>query len=202
MKKLFVSSLALLLAMAAPASAQRVIGFHGGLNISDLGADANASTETGANIGASILFPLSGRLGLHLEASYSEKGAEADGGSDQGEISLDYLEFPVLLRYGFPTPGNIGFHVYGGGALSFELDCELSGGGISDVDCKDVGFDTNTTDFGLMAGAGLDYGVGAGIDLVLDAFYNYGLRDIDDSTNDDVKNRTFTIRAGVAVPLR
>ncbi|MDT8368720.1 MAG: porin family protein [Longimicrobiales bacterium] len=216
MKKLSLVVLLASLGIAAPAAAQPVVGFHGGLNISDHGGDVDAGTETGANVGASILFPLSGSLGLYIGGSYSEKGASSDefrdGLGGARELILDYLDIPVLLRYGFPLPGSVGFHVYGGGALSFELDCELNvlAEGHIDIvgfpasgDCDDdaVDFETNTVDFGLMAGAGIDYGIGAGIDLVLDLFYNYGLRDIEAGTDLDVRNRTFSVRAGVAVPL-
>ncbi|MDT8340023.1 MAG: porin family protein [Longimicrobiales bacterium] len=207
MKKISVLLLAALWGFAAPAAGQAVLGFHGGVNIADLGGDdvSDTDTRTGLNVGASVLFPLSGNWGLYLEGSYSEKGAEFSDVDGSGALNLDYLEFPVLLRYGIPTSGPVGFHLYGGGALSFELTCELegSGGGITaTADCEDVDVETKTTDFGLMGGAGIDFRVAEGITGVLDAFYNLGLTSIDDSAaDDDVKNRTFTIRAGVAIPL-
>ncbi len=47
--------------------------------------------------------------------------------------------------------------------------------------------------------AGLDIGLTGNVSLVLDGFYNLGLTKIDDSgVNDDVKNRAFSILAGLS----
>lgn len=207
MKKISVLSLVALWAFAVPAAGQTVLGFHAGANIADLGGDDVGGTETrtGMNIGASVLFPLANNLGLHLEGSYSEKGADISDPEVDGSLKLDYLEFPVLLRYGFPTTGSVGVHLYGGGAVGVELSCEIeaSDGSVSaTADCDDVDVNTKSVDFGLVGGAGVGFGLANDIDIVLDLFYNLGLTSVDDSGADgDVKNRTFTIRAGVAVPL-
>ena len=209
MKRYFVFLLAGFWALSAPLSAQTVLGFHGGVNIADLGGDdvEGTSSHTGLNIGASVLFPLNGNLALQVGGSYSEKGAEVSD-SELGidaKLLLDYIEFPVLLRYSFPTASSVGFHVMGGGALAIKSKCEIEGsdGSVNvTVDCDDAGFDVTGTDVGLMGGAGLSFAATERIDIVLDLLYNFGLISVDDSEADaDVKNRAFTIRAGFTVPL-
>jgi opacity protein-like surface antigen len=209
MKRFVVLLLAGLWALSTPLSAQAVLGFHGGVNIADLAGDDVEDTEslTGINVGASIMFSIAGNLGLQVGGSYSEKGAkvsDVEPGVD-AKFSLAYIEFPVLLRYSIPSSSALGFHLFGGGAIGLESKCEVEGsdGGVTvTVDCDEAGFEVTSTDFGLMGGAGVDIGVTDRIDVMIDLLYNYGLITVDDSGEEgDVKNRAFTIRAGLAIPL-
>lgn len=210
MKKIALFTLLASLGTAAPASAQLVLGFHAGANISNVAGGADLDSNVGLNIGASILFPLSGSFGLYVGGSYSEKGASGSDGPVTAKINIDYIDVPVLLRYAVPISGPVGVHVYGGGAISFEIDCDV---GVelslalsetisvsSDCDVDELDLETETIAFGLMTGAGIDYGIGSGIDLVLDAFYNYGIKRGEDRFVGSTP-RTFTVRAGVAIPL-
>lgn len=207
MNKSLVLLLGLLLAVALPASAQTVLGFHAGANISTFGGgDADgAESRTGMNIGASMLFPIGENLGLSVGGGWSEKGAEFTDGEVGGDFKLGYVEFPVMLRYGFPTSGSVGFHVMGGGALGVKSKCEIEGseGGVTvTLDCDEVGLETKSLDLGLVGGAGIDFGISDGMDLFVDLLYTLGLSKIDDSADAaDVKNRAFTVRAGIAIPM-
>lgn len=207
MRKYFVFVLALVWASAAPAATQTVLGFHGGVNIANLGGSdvEDTSSRTGINLGASVLFSLAENVGLEVGAGFSQKGAEVSDPEVTGKFKLDYLEFPVLLRYGFPSSGSVGLHLYGGASVGVELKCEIEGsaGGITaTADCDEAGIDTKSVDFGLVGGAGVDIGISESVDLVLDVLYDFGLTSIDDTADPgDVKNRAFVIKAGVAIPL-
>jgi len=207
MNKSLVLLSGLLLAVAMPASAQTVLGFHAGANIATLGGDdvQDAESRTGMNIGASVLFPIGENLGLSIGGGWSEKGATVSETEGDLEFKLAYVEFPVMLRYAFPTSGSVGFHLMGGGALGVESKCELEGsdGGVTvTVDCSEAGFDTKSMDFGLVGGGGVDFDITDGMELFVDLLYTLGLTNIDDSADAaDAKNRAFTIRGGISIPL-
>lgn len=208
MKKLSALFLVLLLAAAAPLSAQTVLGLNAGVNVATLGGDdvPDASNRTGLNVGVSFLFPVGENVGLYVGGSYSQKGAELSEPPLTLTVSANYIEIPVLLRYGFEGSGTVGAHFYGGGALGIEAKCEIEatdGTTTASADCSEADIETKTFDFGLVGGFGLDFGVSETLDLTLDVFYTLGLVSVDDTAPDpgDVKNRAFTIRAGLAIPI-
>lgn len=207
MKKYVVLLFAAIWSLAAPLSAQTVLGFHAGVNIANFGGDdvENTDSRTGLNIGASVRFSLAENLGLSLGGGYSQMGTELSEQGVTGKIKLDYLEFPVLLRFAFPSSSNLGLHLYGGAVVGIEAKCEIEGseGSVSvTADCDEADLDTKSTQFGLMGGAGVDIGISDSMDLFLDVLYNLGLTTVDGSAEEaDVKNRAFTIRAGLAIPL-
>ena len=70
------------------------------------------------------------------------------------------------------------------------------------ADCSEVGGSdpVKKTDFGAMVGAGLDFSMAPKTSLVVELFYDLGLATIDD-TGDDLKNRAFSILAGLSFKL-
>ena len=209
MRKFPLFLLGALCALAFPLQAQTVLGVHLGVNIAELGGDdiSGGDSRTGLNIAGSVTFPLGESLALHTGAGYSQKGlTESDEGFDVA-IKLDYIEIPVLLRFAFPTEGALGVHIMGGAAIGIEASCKLeasSGSSSASVDCDDPEVDlaTKTFDMGLMGGFGASLGLTDRLDLVVDLLYNLGLTSIEDSgAGADVKNRAFTLRAGVAIPV-
>jgi hypothetical protein len=208
MKKSFVLFLALLFAVAVPLSAQTTLGLNAGVNIATLGGDdvTDASNRTGLNVGVSFLFPVGENVGLYVGGSYSQKGAELSEPPLTLTVGANYIEIPVLLRVGFGGSGSVGAHVYGGGAIGIEASCEIEatdGVTTASADCADADIETKTFDFGLVGGFGLDFGLSESLDLTVDVFYNLGLVSVDDTSTDpgDVKNRAFTIRAGLGIPI-
>lgn len=194
-----------------PVQAQNVLGFGVGASIAKVGGDIGDDLDesrVGITASASITFPLSGNLGLQIGAGYTEKGGEGDIDGGTGTLRLDYIDVPVLLRLGIPSAGPLAAHGYLGAALGFESKCEVEGseGGVSftvDCDTFEGEFERKSVDVGLVGGLGIDYEIGAQMSLVLDLLYNLGLTDVHDTDAPDesVKNRTFLIRAGLAIPL-
>lgn len=176
MKKFCVLLLAGMWALPAPLAGQAVVGLQAGVNIANLRGGETGDTEsrTGLNIGATVLFPLGENVGLLLGAGYSQKGADVTDVDVTGTPGLGYIEFPVLVRYAFPTASTVGVHVFGGGAVSLKTKCEVQGsdGSVSvTLDCDDAAIDTRSTDFGLVGGAGVDIGVSDRVDVIVGLFY-------------------------------
>lgn len=200
-------ALLLTLAVAAPAASQTTLGVRGGVNIASLSGDASElDSRTALNVGATAHFPLSENLGLLVGGFYSQKGGSESEDGVTATFELDYIEFPVLLRYDFPSAGSASFHVAAGPAVGVEIGCAVSASGqgqSASFDCDqfgEVGLETSSFDFGLVGGAGVDFQASEGLIVTLDAMYNLGLANIDDSGG-DASNRTIMLQAGVAFPV-
>ena len=232
-RNLFCITLATLLAMvlfAQSAHAQSPLSFgaKAGINIANLSGDAfdDADSRTGIIIGGVVdiglpMLPVGLETGLY----YSQQGATISESFEEfGEtfdfestLSLDYLTIPVLGKLYFGPPGPISPHIVAGPYFAYLLDAEsevtMNGMTIS----GDISDETESLDFGLIAGVGVDFNVGV-TKLNVQARYSLGLVDIfDDSNNDDFddfndfnndldddfvtdpdsKNRVFTITAGI-----
>ncbi len=193
--------------VASGLSAQTSLGVHAGASIATLGGSdvGSADARTGLSFGASVTFPMQGNLGIQIGAGYVQKGATESAEGVQVEFALDYIEMPVLLRIAVPTTGNISPHFLVGPAVSFKAKCDASvaGGGASvSVSCADADAPIKSIDIGGMAGAGLEIATSGSLSVTLDAFFNLGFSSIDDSTvGDDIKNRAWSILAGVAFPI-
>lgn len=200
---------AFLITLPTVVAAQATVGFRGGLSLASVGGDdaEDLDSTTGVNIGGFVNVPLSDVLGLQIGAGFVQKGAEETELGVKIEIGVDYIEIPVLLMLSPPTTGNVGFNFFFGPAVSFKTGCSLSAseGGVDvSIDCDDPEFeaDLKSVDFGAMLGAGLDIGVTDNISVVVEGFYNLGLTKIDDSGfDDDVKNRVFSLLAGLSFKL-
>ena len=201
---------ALLILLPAVAAAQSTIGFRGGLSLASLGGDdaENFDSKTGLSFGGFFNVPVSDMLGVQVGAGFVKKGAnQTESGIDIG-FELGYVEIPLLLTYSPPTSGNVGFTFSVGPAVGFKTGCNFSAtsaGSTVELDCDDPTLDVGVKSFevGAMVGAGLNFALTESVSLHLDAFYNYGITKIDDSgADDDVKNRAFSILAGLSFPLR
>jgi len=220
-RKLFsaiaIGALGLALA-AAPADAQSLkIGVEGGLNLADVslenGADDALESATGYRVGGIVRLGLPGGI-FHLQSgvSLSQEGADpAEDATDAAGIELDYVEVPLLVGLSIPTgPAPITPRIYAGPALAFESDCTLTAeNGISvDAACDDptlgeLTLDTESTDYRLLFGGGVDIPAGPGA-LTVDLRYDLGLRDINATEGTDVveiKNRNFQAVAGYAISI-
>ena len=204
-----IAVMALALAIV-PVSAQTVLGLHAGVSVATLsGTDVtNATARAGVSVGASLTFPVAHVLGIQVGADYVQKGAKTDSAGVSVTVANNYIQVPVLLRVGIPSAGLFGAHILVGPDVSFQTGCTAkgSGGGFSvSVDCSQFGLDLKTVDFGAMGGVGFDFGLPGGLAITVEGLYNVGLSSIIKSGgnigNLDVKNRVFTVRAGVGLPL-
>ena len=202
MKKLLVISiLALGLVFAtSPANAQMNIGVKGGVSfaktaVSGGGISVSSSTTTGFLGGVYTSFELGSGLMVQPEVLYVQKGAENNNpiGGGTRTTSLDYIEIPVLAKYGFSTGGSFTPYVAAGPYLAFNMNAEVEQGG----NTTDISDSVKGTDFGLSGEVGADIsGFNIGVR------YDLGLTGINESTGSgfaggaDTKNRAFFITAG------
>ena len=185
------------LLLAAPTRAQTQFLVKGGLNTAFFsGSDARGdySPRLGAVGGAGVRFYTGPQLSLQVEALYSQEGAEDD--FEGGTYELDYLDVPILLRFGSPAGGLSEFGLYGGAQIGIPLRAQF------DADFGPTEDEQTGTD--LAIALGLDYGSGP---VFVDARYVIGLVDaLDDEINGvqlpfdallDLQNQTFSVTLGL-----
>jgi hypothetical protein len=167
--------------------------------------DADTGMRWGIGGGGFVTLPLNPRMSLQFEALFTPKGSKTSGaaGTDfeglEGQLALDYVEFPVLLRFDGSRTGRQSFNFFVGPAFGFNtsarneivVDGDLFDNGVSD----NIGDEVSNFDIGLVIGAGMDFGRY----FVADVRYSWGFVNVNDIDDDDtvIKNRAFTILAGI-----
>jgi opacity protein-like surface antigen len=182
--------------------AQTVIGAKAGINLANVSfsygdLSASADSRTGFVGGAFAQFGLGSPLFIQPEVLYSSKGSKAsDDFGESFELSLDYLEIPILLGAAFPIENSaLKPMIFAGPSVGFLLSCDSDG-----LDCKD---ETKSVDFGLAFGGGIQYAL-ENLSLFLDGRYNLSLTnadDTEDSLDISAKNRAWQFMAGVGFPV-
>jgi len=191
---------------SVPLNAQRVLAVEAGLSVAKLGgSDAGSNTpRTGLSAGASLTLPVTEILGIQVGAAYVQKGATDNSTGVNAELAIDYFEVPVLLRVGIPSASKVSAHILVGPAVSFLTQCNAKGssGGVNvSIPCAQLPLDTKNVDFGAMGGVGLGFEAAPKFRITVDALYNLGLTSFDNTGTADVKNRAFTLRAGLGLVL-
>jgi hypothetical protein len=203
----FAAAAAMALAVSASAaSAQLVIGAKVGATFSKIdveGDDTEQSRFNSLGGGGFIRFGLGG-LSLQPEILALTKGSKVEdpGTDDDGKVKLDYIEIPVLLRFGLGQ----GPYVMAGPSIGFDIGCTVEAeafGAEFSSDCDEVGadiFDRNKTDFGLTGVLGFEAGLGPGR-IFVEGRYTHGLTDLAKEDDAKAKNRTFGVFAGFSIGL-
>lgn len=173
-----------------PAAAHAQFGMKGGVAFSTIDVSngtVDFSNQTGFVGGVSFGLSLGGTLGLQPELLYVEKGGE----SGNAEVSLSYLEIPVLLKLSAAT-GQIQPFLVGGPYVNFKLS-----DGCSVTQASQCLEEPKNSDFGLAFGAGLRMGGTTG--LTLELRWDRGLTNINSIEDGfDAKNRAVMILAGLS----
>lgn len=182
-------------AQAAPTSTTPRVGFVGGLSsakivISGEGVTITFDARTGVAAGMSLTKPLDGALSLEVDGLYVQQGFRVPSGGETAQLSIDYLQFPVLLRYGLGSSSTFPF-VTGGPALAFKASCTgaVSAGGVSVS--EGCGQGVNGFDYGLVIGGGISGGALSG-----SVRYFWGRADIVDDPDVSMRNRVFMVMLG------
>ncbi|MDE2769615.1 MAG: porin family protein [Bacteroidota bacterium] len=172
---------------ATVARGQATVSVHAGGSFATWGGDDVKELEdagfdigyrTGVAVRASVVSPLTDLLGLQIGAAYVQKGASGEVDEDDFYLEfttdMDYLEFPLLLRFSPPLEGPLSPHLAAGPAFSFVLNCRVSNRFrasyidpftdetvmVDDDESEECEEDVfKTFDFGVMAGAGLAFTV-------------------------------------------
>jgi opacity protein-like surface antigen len=192
--------LCLMLCASGTAVAQEVSGgFKAGVNFANVtfdaeGADISFDRRTGFVGGLFVIWPANTRAALQIEALYSQKGAKMEEGGGSGEVELDYLEVPVLVRLSSDRSMPTSFNVFAGPSVGFRLRARAKSEFDGESEDEDISDDIERLDFGLAVGAGLELGR-----FIVDGRYTWGLVNINKEDADEVKvkNRVFSVMAGI-----
>lgn len=175
----------LLIAFPLVSLSQVSFGLKAGMNLSSLkGVNFNSidfDYKTGYHGGVYGNIHLGKKIRLQPEILYSTQGGSVDDGLQAGDIDLNYINVPVMLRYA----GKSGFYVEAGpqfGLRTNEVDFKNFSGTVNQSDLSICG------GFGYMGifpfGAGLRYNLGIS---------KTGEMDTSDAMGTDLKNGVFQL---------
>lgn len=189
-----------LVAFAATANAAGLYGgVKAGANFANMSDIDDSSMRTGFQGGLFVGKDVNPQFGFRVEGLYVQKGAKVDVTTPAaGEVTykLDYIEFPILFVYNLSNSETMGFNLFAGPTLGFNMSAK-----IEDTDVKD---DTESFEFGAAIGAGLAKKMASGKAITLDARYSLGAtgvgKDVPDNV-DNPKNRGIGIMIGLQMPL-
>jgi hypothetical protein len=177
-----------------------VFGIKGGVNfarVSNLKAenlfhlDLDFGTKHGLIIGCFYRFDLGASFSIQPEVYFSMKGTKATGEfsahgvprSYDVRLKLNYLEFPILMKYKFPANGKLKPSLFAGPYLGFNSSAKFfvrgESMGIEKTGEEDISHDVKNTEFGITVGASLDYDIGHS-SIIIDVRYSFGLTGIYD----------------------
>ncbi|MEW6412903.1 MAG: porin family protein [Candidatus Zixiibacteriota bacterium] len=192
--------LAVVLLTAAFAQATE-LGFKAGLNLANLTGDVeNNKAMMTFGGGAFAKFMVAPQIFIKPEVVYMMKGTKGDSDDFDEKMKFNYIEIPVLLGYQFPTQGSVSPSLFVGPAVGILMSAKYELEGV-EVDIKDF---TKSTDFGLVLGGGVDFGLGTSGKLAFDARYTVGLTNLNDDVDADefeFKNTVFSFFVGYAFPI-
>jgi hypothetical protein len=188
MKKLLLP-VCLLLAGVVTANAQGVsIGLRAGLNFANQSVSSGTSPDSYTSFvaGAYAKIMGGGKIGIQPELLYNGLGAKESDASGTTTVKTNYLSIPIFFRYNVIPQ----VHLLAGPQFGILLSAEATNS-FGSFDIKDQ---INSSDFGGVVGAGVDFGpFNAGLR------YNFGLSNISKDTSagtPTVKNTVFQIVAG------
>jgi hypothetical protein len=200
-----------LFALQAPLAAQ-TIGFKAGATFSKLDTEGDDSAQDYLRKfggGGFVRFGLGG-LGMQAELLAVTKGShasDADVGAEGG-VRLDYIEVPVLARFGLGMNPGISPYIMVGPSFAYNTGCSIEVSTTNGDDDADFSADCDDDmvkkfDIGATGVAGLEFRAGPG-NILVEGRYTHGLLDIndDESNTGKVRNRAFAVMAGYAFTLR
>ena len=187
MKK--ISLLALVLVAGMAVQAQKInIGLKGGLNlatVSDSENEDDVRSRLGYHAGLFFNIPVTPQIAIQPEAVYSNQGTKYDLGTGNDlNLSLNYINIPVMVQ----AMVGSGFYAQVGPQLGILTSVSDK---VGDIELNAVSKnDFKTTDISLGVGLGFKGRSGLG----LDARYNLGLTNINNSTRSaNIKNNVLQV---------
>lgn len=206
MKKILVAIVAVL--FAAPSFAQYSSGgftlsestvYYGarvGLNVSTLTGDetSDAKAKAGMNLGGVIGLRVSDSTPIFLESGvyFTMCGAKGKG---KDKVDLNYLEIPVLFKYGVQATDDIAVLPYLGPTFRFGVGGSMkqddgTGNTVTRTSFKSDRY--SRPDVGMKIGCGVEY-----TKLYLEMGYQFGITNIYDSDDISQHNGAFFVNFGV-----
>ena len=187
----------------------------------DVSLNLNPKNVTRYTFGGVLRYTITPHFSLQTEVLFTPRGAQfiedivvrGQPFRLTGDVNLSYIEVPLLLRlstvrtgrgqFFYPRPG-FTVNGYVGGAAGYktratfrgELDGDLFGVPFEESFGNSLWNRTNTLDYVLVLGGGVEYGLNTRI--LLDIRYVYGLTDINAERQvyDPIKNRMLSVLIG------
>jgi hypothetical protein len=158
---------------------------------------------TGFIVGASMVAPVSANVAIEPQVLFTSKGANFEDSSGGGSITMNYVQFPLLIRVSAGGSGRARPFVFAGPAIALKASCDLEGieGGVSSsISCDQIegdGLKFKSVDYGVIVGAGLAFDV-YGRTFNVGARYDHSLAEIDDQSG--IKHRVISLMATFEFP--
>lgn len=194
MKSVFGICLILLICLGANAQVQ--FGIRGGALLSSFDYKFKTESIKTENIlnyqgGIQINAKLGKVFGFSTGFLYSAKGAEVKEIQEDGKFNINYLDIPLLLETRFGA-GKVNTFIEAGVNLSVALNGTFDDG-VSSL--KDIKFgkdedEISFTDYSASFGGGVNLSK-----LRLGFNYNLGLKDISNTSVDEIKNTSLLLYA-------
>lgn len=177
MKKTLLSLSLALLSVVVFGQAKVEIGLKAGANFANTDIQgAESITALHGGVYGLVKFA---NIGVQPEVLFSKQGNSFSGG---GEVNLNYVNVPVMLKFYLPA----GINLQAGPQFGILMKAEDEDG----TDIKDA---LKSSDLSAAFGAGWDAPFG----LQFTARYVMGLSDINDAgVGDAIKNKTFQVSIG------
>jgi long-subunit fatty acid transport protein len=199
MKKVLLIVVVTLLGLGNVSAQEVKLGAKLGLNLSSLRSDMDFDSKIGFNLGVFAEINLSDKLIFQPELLYSTQGASLEESFDSNSFkatnSVDYLNIPLMLKYGVTDKLFLEFGPQLGFLLSAKSKFEETFDGESISEEEDIKEFFKSIDFGLNFGASFDVAE----NIMIGARYNLGLTNIideEDSGDDKVQNAVFSLSLG------
>lgn len=184
MKKTILTATLSIMTLIAFSQAKLEVGLKAGANFSNIDVnDASNTDGITAFHGGAYLLVKAASFGIQPEVLVSKQGY---GLSGLGDVSLDYINVPVMVKFYLP----LGLNLQAGPQFGILTTAEASDG----TDIKDT-----------LKGSDLSAAIGAGWDLPfglqVSARYVLGLSDVNDvaTSTTEIKNRTFQVAVGYSL---
>ncbi|MDE3258589.1 MAG: outer membrane beta-barrel protein [Gemmatimonadota bacterium] len=199
--------------LPAATPAQTTLAIRGGLSRATLSGvptegvpESALKARTGLSVGASATIPVQDNFGLRLDGGYVQKGYRAEQQGLEANYYIDYIELSGLGAINLTPAGSpASADLFFGPSFAFKTACEASGtislGGETSSFSETCGDDVSGIDLGITGGVGVGIPVSEQMTLSVDLRYTLGLLSIDETGEEDVKNRNLILQVGVGFPI-
>ena len=194
LKRMALSALLAIGALAATShtAAAQSVGVKGGLVFPEFDADnLDIDNRTGWQGGLFFGGNPGGVLGLQSEINFIRKKAETSAPGSLTDLTVDYVQLPVLLRLHSPASSASSVQLYGLIGPSVELKVRESIEGTTVSSIKD-GFEGFT--WSGIIGAGVEAGR-----IIVEGRYTRGFREVNKNFLDttEIKGHSFAVLVGL-----
>lgn len=180
MKLHLIGALAAIMIMGTATAQHNNFGIKGGLNVYSIYSDNNAPTDSkvGFHLGLISHIHLANQFALQPELIFSTQGAQSTNNGITTKLNLNYVNVPLLFQYMYDN----GFRLQAGPQLGFLVNAK------SETNNTSTDVKNNLKGFEVAFGIGASY-VHPPTGFGVDARYNFGLNNINDSSSVNSYNR-------------